>query len=72
MAAKTLAEYEALLDAVDTAIEGILTGGQAVTIGDKSYQRADLGTLEKLRGHYEDMINRLNMAGANGVRVVEF
>jgi len=72
MAAKTLAQYEALLDAVDTCIEGILTGAQAMSMNGRSYARADLGQLRELREHYEERINSLNMAGVNGRRVAEF
>ena len=34
---------------VDAAIAAVLDGGQSYTIGDRTYNRADLATLEKMR-----------------------
>lgn len=34
---------------IDTAIEGILTTGQSVTVDGVTYTRADLGRLQELR-----------------------
>jgi hypothetical protein len=72
MAAKTAAQYQALLDKVDTCIEAILAGAQDVSFGDRRYTRADLGSLQQLRSHYEEMIDRITMAGTGSRRLAEF
>ncbi len=40
---------EALLEAVETAINTVLTSGQSYQIGDRRYTRADLAELQTMR-----------------------
>jgi hypothetical protein len=70
--AMTIAQYESLLTAVDTAIAGVLSNGQAAGSEGRTYTKADLGQLTQLREHYVQMIERLNMTAVNSRRVAEF
>jgi len=47
-----MSTYATKLAAVQTAIETILTSGQEVRIGDKTWKAADLGQLMKLEDYY--------------------
>ena len=67
--AKTAAEYQALLDKVDDAIEDILESGQSITEDGQTLTRADLDSLLKLQSHYEHRIDRLDKGDR---RVAEF
>ena len=58
---------EAQLTEIETAISDILTKGQRVTIGDRTYDRADLATLRKMRS---DMKAEINSSASGGGRTV--
>lgn len=47
-----MSTYATKLAAVQTAIETILTSGQEVRIGDKTWKAADLGQLQTLETYY--------------------
>ncbi|MFH1370363.1 MAG: hypothetical protein ABII09_03640 [Planctomycetota bacterium] len=64
--ALTLSEELAL---VETAISDVLTKGQSIQIGDRSYSRADLKTLRDWR---MDVINRISKSGTMARTVAEF
>jgi len=58
-----------LLDAIDTALEALLTGGlQSYTIGSQTFNKADLDTLGRLRGIYASKVAR---GSDSGRRVAE-
>lgn len=59
----------ARLDAVETAITGILTNGQSIGHDGKNYTRADLGVLYQEQRYLEQ---RIAVASAGGYTVAEF
>lgn len=70
MAAKTVAEYQALLVKTDAAIEAILEGAQSATAADgRTVTRADLAKLIQYQKYLEDRIDR---ADKGTRRVAEF
>lgn len=58
-----LADLQAELAAIKTAISAILSKGQSATIGDKSLNRARLETLIDERNQLERDIQRLERGG---------
>ena len=69
MAAKTTAEYQALLDEVDDAIEAVLTRGQSVSFDGVTYTAANIDGLLKLQSYYE---HKIDLADKGDRRVAEF
>ena len=69
--AKTAAQWQALLDKVDSSIEDILDYGQSITSDGQTLTKADLNTLLKTQAYYQKQIDKLADAGT-GRRVAEF
>lgn len=60
-----------LLSRVTDAINGVLVGGQSYTIGARTFTRANLGELRKLRAELEARVRRAT-DDTGGVTHVEF
>ena len=67
--AKTQADYQALLDKVDDAIEAVLEKGESITFDGVTYTKANIRDLMTLQAHYEKKVNRLEKGDR---RVAEF
>lgn len=63
MAGETLAQAEARLGEVESAIEAVLERGQSYTIGERTYTRASLKDLLQLKTHYDAQVKRLTVGG---------
>lgn len=63
MAGITLAQAEAKLADVQTAIEAVLERGQSYTIGNRTFTRASLKDLQDLEKYYDGLVKRLSAGG---------
>ena len=69
--ARTAAQYQVLLDKVDTAIEALLDDQcQSTTVDGRTFTRVNLDDLFKLQTFYQRQINRLEASSTR--RVAEF
>lgn len=62
----SIATDQTELDAVNSAIEAILTRGQAVGIRDASVTKADLATLYRRK---DALTSRIDRAARGGIRI---
>jgi hypothetical protein len=58
--AKTAAEYQALLDKVDAAIEQVLEHGQSMDNEGMTHSQADLDSLMRAQKYYQGQIDKLS------------
>jgi len=48
-----------ILAEIDTAIIEILQGAQEATVQGRSYRKADLATLDRMRERYASLVNQI-------------
>ncbi len=69
--ASTAAEIQVMIDAIDTAITGILTTGQSFSINGRQYNSANLADLRTLRADFKRIVDKASSSVAKRT-VAEF